>query len=126
MRAGIRSRAGTAAACRRSPIFPRRSRITGLSSIWRSTSSAMRRCSDLSVEHYWLAESIISACGLTGAVLTQQCLLREQAPKAARTVALVLAALTTKSLAIALLFTPDSAFAWLTPGAQGGLLIGAM
>jgi len=86
----------------------------------------LRRGSDLSVEHYWLAETIITACGLTGAVLTLLCLLREQAPKAALTVALVLAALTTKSLAIALLFTPDNAFAWLTPGAQGGLLIGAM
>jgi hypothetical protein len=30
-----------------------------------------------------------------------------------------------KALASALVFTPENAFAWLTPGAQGGLLFGA-
>jgi len=106
------------------PIF------SGWLSDWLDTpvdlGALLRRGSELSVEHYWLAETIITACGLTGAVLTLLCVLREQAPKAALAIALVITALLIKSLAIALLFTPDNAFVWLTPGAQGGLLIGAM
>jgi hypothetical protein len=31
-----------------------------------------------------------------------------------------------KALSSALLFSPENAFVWLTPGAQGGVLIGAM
>lgn len=86
----------------------------------------LRRGGDLSVEQYWLAETIITACGLTGAVLTLLCVLRKQAPKAILAFALILAALSAKSLALALQFSPDNAFAWLTPGAQGGILIGAI
>lgn len=104
--------------------------ISGWLSDWLDTpvdlGALLRRGSELSVEHYWLAETIITACGLTGAVLTLLCILREQAPKAALAAALVIMVLMIKSLAIALLFTPDNAFVWLTPGAQGGLLIGAM
>ena len=79
---------------------------------------------DLSVEQYWLSETIITACGLTGAVLTLICLLRDQAPKIALVAILVIAALTAKTLGNALQFSPDNAFLWLTPGAQGGMLLG--
>jgi VanZ family protein len=80
----------------------------------------------LSPEHYWLAETIITATGLAGAVLTMTCLLRSGAPRTLLALTLVLCTLAVKSLAGAASFGPDNAFAWLTPGAQGGLLIGAL
>jgi VanZ family protein len=86
----------------------------------------LRNGAELTVEQYWLAETIITACGMTGAVLTVLCLLRKQAPKGRLIALTVTLALTVKSLASALFFSPDNAFAWLTPGAQGGLLVGAM
>lgn len=78
----------------------------------------------LTVEQYWLSETIITACGMTGAVLTMMCLLRRTAPRIGLALALVAGALLVKTLASALLFTPDNAFVWLTPGAQGGFIIG--
>ena len=78
----------------------------------------------LTVEQYWLSETIITTCGMAGAVLTMLCLLRRGAPRAALGVAMLVAALLVKALASALLFTPDNAFVWLTPGAQGGFIIG--
>ncbi|MDO8299381.1 VanZ family protein [Lacisediminimonas sp.] len=86
----------------------------------------IRQGRDLSSEHYWLAESIITASGLAGAVLTMMCLFRKRSPKAALAGLLVAGALTSKSLASAVIFGPDHVFAWLTPGSQAGLLIGAM
>jgi VanZ family protein len=80
----------------------------------------------LTVQEYWLAETLITAGGMTGAVLMLSCLLRKQAPKAPLLVGLIVAALTVKLTANALLFTPANAFAWLTPGAKGGILIAAM
>jgi VanZ family protein len=79
-----------------------------------------------SVQEYWLADTLITACGMTGALLMWSCLLRKQAPKPALLAALLVAAIAVKLLANALLFTPANAFAWLTPGAKGGLLIGVM
>jgi len=81
---------------------------------------------ELTVQEYWLAETIITACGMTGALLTLLCLLRKHAPKARLLITLAALALITKALANALLFTPDNAFAWLTPSARGGLLVGAI
>jgi VanZ family protein/uncharacterized membrane protein YkgB len=78
----------------------------------------------LTVEQYWLSETIITACGLTGAVLTMLCLLRRPAPKAGLVIGLLVAAVLVKSLASALLFSPENAFVWITPGAEGGFLIG--
>lgn len=80
----------------------------------------------LSVQEYWLAETLITAFGLIGAILTWSILLRKQAPKAVLLVLFLVIAITTKVMANALLFTPTNAWAWLTPGAKGGLLIGAM
>lgn len=86
----------------------------------------LRHDAELTIEQYWLSETIITACGLTGAVLTLLCLLHGRAPKGALLMVLVTLAIAFKSLSSALLFAPENAFAWLTPGAQGGLLIGAI
>lgn len=84
------------------------------------------RAQELTVQEYWLAETIITACGMTGALLTLLCVTRKHAPKARLLIALAISALVVKALANALLFTPDNAFAWLTPSARGGLLVGAL
>jgi VanZ family protein len=78
----------------------------------------------MSVEQYWLSETIITACGMTGAALTLLCLMRRAAPRYTLMLAMLAAALVTKTLASSLLFTPDNAFVWITPGAEGGFLIG--
>lgn len=88
--------------------------------------SYLRTAAPLTAEQYWLAETIITACGMTGAALTMLCVLRRDAPKAALVIALICAAILTKVLASALLFAPENAVVWITPGAQGGFLIGAI
>ncbi|AMP07535.1 hypothetical protein GN109_18155 [Collimonas pratensis] len=79
-----------------------------------------------SADQYWLTETIITACGLTGAALTFLILLRQQAPKLPLSLLLVFLTLMSKTLATALLFAPDNALVWLTPGSFGGLLIGGL
>lgn len=81
---------------------------------------------ELTVQQYWLSETIMTASGLTGAALTLLCMLRRQAPRVRLLLLMVAAALVAKSLASALAFSPENAFDWLTPGAEGGLLIGTM
>ncbi|MDB5728416.1 MAG: hypothetical protein JWQ00_1621 [Noviherbaspirillum sp.] len=104
--------------------------LSGWLSHWLETPvdllALLRRGDQLTAEQYWLSETIITACGFTGAVLTMLCLLRKNAPKSGLIIAMVVSALAVKTLANALFFAPESAFAWLTPGAQGGLLAGAM
>lgn len=78
----------------------------------------------MSVEQYWLSETIITACGMTGAALTLLCLLRRGAPRYTLMILMLAAALVMKTLASSLLFRPDNAFVWVTPGAEGGFLIG--
>lgn len=78
----------------------------------------------MSVEQYWLSETIITACGMTGAVLTLLCIARRGAPRALLVAGLLTAAMVVKALASSLFFTPENAFVWVTPGAQGGFLIG--
>ncbi|WP_292937255.1 VanZ family protein [Noviherbaspirillum sp.] len=80
----------------------------------------------LTVQEYWLAETMITAFGFTGALLTLSCVLRKQVSKAPLLLALTIVVLATKFMANALLFAPANALAWFTPGAKGGLLIGAM
>ncbi|OEZ99970.1 VanZ family protein [Duganella sp. HH101] len=80
----------------------------------------------LTVEQYWLSETIITACGMVGAALTLLCLLRKPAPRGLLVCALIVAAIVVKALATALLFSPENAFVWVTPGAEGGFLIGAI
>jgi VanZ family protein len=78
----------------------------------------------MSAEQYWLSETIITACGMTGAALTLLCLMRRGAPRFTLVLLMLLAALLVKTLATSLLFTPENAFVWITPGAEGGFLIG--
>ncbi|HYD97465.1 MAG TPA: VanZ family protein [Noviherbaspirillum sp.] len=80
----------------------------------------------LTVQEYWLAETLITAFGMTGALLTWSLLLRKQVPRPVLLIALLAVAMAAKSLASALAFAPANAFAWLTPGAKGGVLIGTM
>lgn len=78
----------------------------------------------MSVEQYWLSETIITACGMTGAALTLMCLVRRGAPRFWLMLALLAGALVVKAFASSLLFRPDNALVWVTPGAEGGFLIG--
>jgi VanZ family protein len=78
----------------------------------------------MNVEQYWLSETIITACGMTGAALTLLCLLRRGAPRYTLMIVMLASALFVKVLASSLLFRPDYAFVWITPGAEGGFLIG--
>ncbi|MCU6502044.1 VanZ family protein [Rugamonas sp. A1-17] len=80
----------------------------------------------LTVEQYWLSETIITACGMVGAALTLLCLLRKPAPRGLLVGGMIGAAIVVKALATALLFSPENAFVWVTPGAEGGFLIGAI
>lgn len=95
---------------------------------WLGTSidlvALLRPDSAMTVEQYWLSETIITACGMTGAALTMLCLLRSGAPRIVLVLSMLGAALLVKALSSSLLFTPDNAFVWITPGAQGGFLIG--
>jgi len=84
----------------------------------------LRGDSIMSVEQYWLSETIITACGMTGAALTLMCLTRRGAPRMLLILALLGAGLVVKTLASSLFFAPDNALLWLTPGAEGGFLIG--
>ena len=97
-------------------------------SAWLDTSidlvAMLHPAATMTVEQYWLSETIITACGMTGAVLVLLCLLRREAPRAPLVLGMLAAALVMKALASSLLFTPDNAFVWVTPGAQGGFLIG--
>ncbi len=86
--------------------------------VWRDIS--------ISIEQYLLAEVIITALGMTAAVLTLLCQMRRHAPRVLLALALMLAAISVKALAHAVLFAPDDAFSWLTPSAASGLLVGAV
>lgn len=78
----------------------------------------------MTVEQYWLSEIVITACGMSGAALTLLCLARRGAPRLWLMLALVFTGLVVKTLASSLFFSPDNALTWITPGAQGGFLIG--
>lgn len=86
----------------------------------------LRNGIDLSVRQYWLIETVVTACGMSSALLALSCVLRTRAPRAGLLPAFLAAAIAVKSLSSALLFTPSQAFVWLTPGAQGGLLLGTL
>lgn len=86
----------------------------------------IRQGSVLTVEQYWLSETIITSCGLTGAVLLLVCQLQPRTPRAMLAGGLIAINLALKSLALALLFKPEHAYSWLTPGAQAGLIVGVL
>jgi len=86
----------------------------------------LRRGAELSIDQYWLSETIITCCGLIGAVLVFLCLLQSSAPKGRLVTLLIFMTLSLKSLTQALLFKPENAWTWITPGAQAGLIVGCL
>ncbi len=86
----------------------------------------LRQGAELSIEQYWLSETIITCCGLIGAVLIFLCLLQRNAPKARLVTLLILVTLSLKSLTQALLFKPENAWTWITPGVEAGLIVGCL
>lgn len=100
--------------------------LSGLLSMPLDLSAFLRRSADFTAEQYWLSEAVISACGLSAAVLCLLCVLRSRAPRWLLLPLFIGTALATKSLTSALLFGPENAFGWLTPGAEGGLLLGVV
>ncbi len=80
----------------------------------------------MGIEQLLQAEVVITAFGMTGALLTLLCQMRAQAPRAPLALGLLLAAVAVKSLAHAVLFAPGNAFSWITPSSGSGLLVGAV
>ncbi|GAC1406242.1 MAG: VanZ family protein [Burkholderiaceae bacterium] len=100
--------------------------LSSLLSMQVDIGALLRGGSDLTVEQYWLSEAIITACGLSGALLTLSCVLSRRAPRGLLLLVLTFSGVAAKSLASALLFGPDNAFGWITPGAWGGMLFGLL
>lgn len=75
---------------------------------------------------YVLAEAFVVAAAVLAVGLALASIMRPGAPRYRLLIGLLLSALATKSLAHAVQFGPDRAFAWLTPGAYGGLALGAL
>jgi VanZ family protein len=73
-----------------------------------------------------LAEAFVVAAALLAVGLALASAMRPAAPRATLLIALLLVALALKALAHGLLFGPERALAWLTPGAYGGLAIGTL
>jgi len=73
-----------------------------------------------------LAEAVVSACGLLVVALTLATMMTPAAPRLRLVLILAAAALSAKTIAFGVRFGPDQPFAWLTPGAFGGLLIGLL
>lgn len=87
-----------------------------LATLWANTAN-------LSAEAYWLTDIAITICGLTSATLTLLLLLRDHAPKTALTAVFIFSMVAIKTLASALLFEPNNAFIWVTPGTVGGIIL---
>lgn len=80
----------------------------------------------LTAEQYWLAETIITATGLTGAILILLCVLQKSAPRIQLAMLMLFSAIVIKTLACALFFEPRNALVWLTPGSIGGMIVGIL
>lgn len=69
-------------------------------------------------------ETIVAGTNLVAAALFAALLVAEDGPRRLVAGLLLLAALVARSVAFAVLFAPEAAFSWLTPGAATGLAIG--
>jgi VanZ family protein len=78
------------------------------------------------VAEFVLAEAFVVAAAILAVGLAFASTMRPQAPKVKLLVALMIAALLSKTLANSVQFGPDRALAWLTPGAYGGLALGML
>jgi VanZ family protein len=81
---------------------------------------------ELNADQYLITETLISACAMTGAILLLISILNRQAPRFWISLLFLCCAFAIKSLATAILIHPDAAFAWITPGALGGLFISSL
>lgn len=73
-----------------------------------------------------LAEAFVVAAAVLAAGLSLALAMRDNAPRGKLLATLLLAAVAAKSLANAVQFGPERTLAWLTPGAYGGLALGAL
>ncbi len=78
------------------------------------------------VAEFVLAEAFVVAAAILAVGLAFASTMRPSAPRVKLLLALVVAALVSKTLANAVEFGPDRAMAWLTPGAYGGLALGIL
>jgi hypothetical protein len=73
-----------------------------------------------------LDEAVVTTAGLLAAGLSLAAIMQTFAPRVRLLLALMIAALSAKSLAFGLQFGAERVFAWITPGAIGGLVIGLL
>jgi VanZ family protein len=73
-----------------------------------------------------LAEALVVAAGMLAAGLALAATMQPAAPRVPLLLLLVCAALLARGFAYASAFGPERAFLWLTPGAIGGLCLGAL
>ncbi|WP_293780864.1 VanZ family protein [uncultured Oxalicibacterium sp.] len=89
-------------------------------------SDLLRNGMQLSASQYWQVEIVVTCCSTAGALLVWFHMLRDKAPRFLLVIAMLAAALAVKTLSMALLFKPQNALAWLSEGAQLGLLAGVV
>ena len=88
--------------------------------------AALAAVPDFGPGEFMLAEAAVTVCGLLAAGLALASTLRPRAPRPLLLAALCVAALLAKALAYGVKFGAEYAFAWVTPGAVGGLLLGGI
>ncbi|HSD43027.1 MAG TPA: VanZ family protein [Burkholderiales bacterium] len=71
-------------------------------------------------------EAAVAAANVVAVALLVAALVAAGGPRRRVAAATILAALAARTLAFAILFEPQAAFAWLTPGAATGLAVGAV
>ena len=78
------------------------------------------------VAEFVLAEAFVVAAALLAVGLAFASVMQPRAPRTQLLVLLLIAALLSKTMANAVQFGPERAFAWLTPGVYGGLALGGL
>ncbi len=86
----------------------------------------LRFASEFGAAEFVLAEALVVVAGLLAAGLALAATMTAAAPRIALLSGFVAAALAARALAHAAAFGPEQAFVWLTPGAIGGLALGAL
>jgi VanZ family protein len=82
--------------------------------------------SDFGPAEFVLAEAFVVAAAVLAVGLAFASTMRPAAPRLLLLVTLLAVALAAKTIAHGLLFGPERAFKWLTPGAYGGLALGTL
>jgi hypothetical protein len=95
--------------------------VAALGGTWPTLGSAL-----FGPAEFVLAEAFVVASAVLAVGLAFVTAMRPTAPRSMLLLALLVAALLAKLLAHAVQFGPERAFAWLTPGAYGGLAIGTL